>query len=346
MEFIPEIKDTRVYKSKVRDSSLDAICGLFIIYMIITHAFQWSNVTDDEFYVNSQYIFFMFMAWFFYKSGMFHKRERFREVAFHNWKRLIVPCIVYSAVGEVVYWVNLYHNGLLNIHEIMITPVKELIINGSLSGNLPLWFLITLFLVKLIVSIVDNYNIHYSIVLSLSLVVAWGGHFVSERISHIPLTLLNTALGLIFYIIGKYMRKLQYDKRTLAVSFIVFVAVSYLKPSIIGFRSDVVLEGNWMIGVVNCVAGIVIFNNLFKLRMLQLPLLTNVGKYSMDYYCAHWILFNVIVLIYSLRDQDIPNYYELYVLLAWSAIVLPCFSYWYEYIHANGLKIQYSKDKK
>lgn len=103
MEFIPKIKDTRVYKSKVCDSSLDAICGLFIIYMIMTHAFQWSNVTEDEFYVNSQYIFFMFMAWFFYKSGMFHKQARFREVAVHNWKRLIVPCIVYSAVGEVVY---------------------------------------------------------------------------------------------------------------------------------------------------------------------------------------------------------------------------------------------------
>ena len=52
MEFIPEIKDARVYKSNVRDSSLDAICGLFIIYMIMTQAFQWSNVADDEFYVN------------------------------------------------------------------------------------------------------------------------------------------------------------------------------------------------------------------------------------------------------------------------------------------------------
>lgn len=74
----------------------------------------------------------------------------------------------------------------------------------------------------------------------------------------------------------------------------------------------------------------VIFNNLFKLKILQLPILTNVGKYSIDYYCAHWILFNVIVLIYSFRDQDIPNYYELYVLLAWSAIVLPSYSYWHE----------------
>ncbi len=92
-----------------RDSSLDAACGLFIVYMIVGHAFQWSFTTSDSFYKYSDYVLFMFMPWFFFKSGMFYKKQKSVKLVIHKCiKKLIVPYLVYSAVGEIVFWVSLY----------------------------------------------------------------------------------------------------------------------------------------------------------------------------------------------------------------------------------------------
>lgn len=44
-----------------------------------------------------------FMAWFFYKSGMFYKDRNFNEVFRYGIKRLIVPAIVFSLIGFILY---------------------------------------------------------------------------------------------------------------------------------------------------------------------------------------------------------------------------------------------------
>lgn len=95
-----------------RDTSLDAVCGLFIIYMITRHAFQWSGCRDDCFYRESGNWLYMFLPWFFYKSGMFHKEGNTKIMIKHDAYKLLKPYIVYTIIGSIIYycshWVLFY----------------------------------------------------------------------------------------------------------------------------------------------------------------------------------------------------------------------------------------------
>lgn len=160
---------------KIRDSSLDAICGIFICFMIMGHAFQWSHIENDEFYHYSNMFLFMFMGWFFYKSGMFHKLKDFTFIVKYNARKLLVPYIVYSILGELFYWIYLYQNDLLNLKEIIRNPILDIIHYGSVAGNTPLWFLLSLFVVKAVMALIDKYEAKYSIVFLVSVIIAGGG---------------------------------------------------------------------------------------------------------------------------------------------------------------------------
>lgn len=64
---------------KKRDSSLDCVAGILIIYMVLVHIFQWSRMNNIlSSYWMQPLSFFMF--WFFYKSGMFYKERKCIEI--------------------------------------------------------------------------------------------------------------------------------------------------------------------------------------------------------------------------------------------------------------------------
>lgn len=313
-----------------RDTSLDAVCGLFIIWMIIGHAFQWSATTDDSFYIYGNDVLFMFMPWFFFKSGMYYRQQTNTKAAIIKWsKKLLVPYIVYTIIGELVLWAMLYQQGTLNWRNIVLDPAIGIVFEGSAGGNLALWFLLTLFLVKSIVTLADKYKIKKVYLFAVSVILGGGGTILIQHVAHTPYWLINTPLGILFYLTGYYLKDKQYDRRTLIVSIIIFSLILAFIPSQIGFRNDRTICGYWVLGVIGSLAGIVIFNNLFKLRPFQLPVLTSIGRNSMDYYCAHWILFYLVCLILGFDNRNgLPNYDEFWKLLIASIIVLPSYSYW------------------
>lgn len=319
-----------------RDSSLDAIGGLFIIYMIIGHAFQWSSTTKDLFYKWSGYFLPMFLSWFFFKSGMFYKRPANVKSAISKWtKNLLIPYLIYSIVGEIVFWIRLYQQSVLDWRSIIFDPIRGIVFSGSLDGNMPLWFLLSLFLVKVVVATAEKYKVKKKVLFLAAIFVSGGGTILIQYIHHIPCTLLSTALGVVFYLAGAYLRDKQYNKSVVIVSFLIFFALQILIPSNFDFRADVEVNGYWMVYVISSLTGIIVINNLFKWKFLQLPFFTSIGRNSMDYYCFHWILFSIVCIIFRFNNNSVPNYRELYILLAASILVLPCYSYWKSIIRTS-----------
>ena len=84
-----------------RDYSLDAACGLMIIYMIYGHICAWSGVQQIELFPR---LLFFFMPWFFFKSGMFFREKPFKKEFVNGVKKLIVPYIVFSIIGQLVFY--------------------------------------------------------------------------------------------------------------------------------------------------------------------------------------------------------------------------------------------------
>lgn len=96
-----------------RDKSLDVICGLFIINMILGHILQWSNLTDSLLYQLTD-LFFFFMPWFFYKSGYFFQKRRIYEVVTKYAKKFLSKYVLWSIIGSCFYVIILYQQNSLD----------------------------------------------------------------------------------------------------------------------------------------------------------------------------------------------------------------------------------------
>lgn len=143
---------------KKRLTYLDSAGGLLLIYMIVGHCAQWAVLWND--FDKYTYWLGFFMPWFFFKGGIFYKPKTFREELKSGYKRLIVPFICFSLIGTVILWVKLLIiNGDISIKEFLY-PIKGLLIQGSVPGNLALWFLPSLFAVRII------FNYFYNLIIN------------------------------------------------------------------------------------------------------------------------------------------------------------------------------------
>ncbi len=141
-EFLTRIRDTK------RDAGIDTIAGFFVVYICIGHALALFNIPDNG-VCPSSYLYF-FMPWFFYKGGMYFRNKPLKKGILQDGKRLLLPYVKWSLIGFVII------NGLAVIVGNQIHGIKscfyEMLFEGSLYENKPLWFLASLFLVKTIVN--------------------------------------------------------------------------------------------------------------------------------------------------------------------------------------------------
>lgn len=313
-----------------RDTSLDAVCGLLIIYMILCHAFGWSGTTEDSFYRCISRVLFFFMPWFFYKSGMFYTRSDAKSIMYSS-KKLIFPYLFYSIVGELVRWYDLFFiKGKVDVVDYVLSPLKSLCMFGAIQSNAPLWFLLSLFFTKVVVSLSDRFNVSKIWLLLFSIVIFGFGSMLNEY--RIPCWLFSTAGGIAFFVMGYMLKQKQHEHKVFILSFIVFVLCVAMLPSNVDFRVDVVTDGYWIVYFISSLAGIIVFNNIFRLDLLKFPALTSIGRNSLSYYCLHWILFNIVVVLYNFKPYSSPDYLILFTLITYSIVILPVIAHFTNFI--------------
>ena len=137
-----------------RNQSFDQVAGICIIFMIFTHICQLSYQTGWPVYMKSLGVFYFYMYFFFMKSGMFFHEKSIRDCIRNNARHLLMPYFLYMLIGHIVHCISIYvKEGFLPLSSIFIQPWYEIYSWGSSIGNLPVWFLLCLFLVKI------SYNI-------------------------------------------------------------------------------------------------------------------------------------------------------------------------------------------
>ena len=275
-----------------RDTALDNVGGVMILYMMYRHCLVYPLKTTFVAGYLLYYPLLFFMAWFFFKGGMFHNCAEPLSVTLRKgWDRIVVPYIVYTLLAFIVALaVHFFIEGSDGIRAVFNESPVFLKREGALVYNAPLWFLPSLFAVRVLFSASCNLRIPRFVVAFLSLAIAC---FLSEKDFHIGLYFANTFLGLFFYSLGSVMRTMQYDK-TFAVSsavlYFVFLVFCYV-------RGDVVGEFNindlrpYLCVAMFFVVGCVSVNNLFKgIVILRSSLLENIGRDSMIYFVTHFIV--------------------------------------------------------
>lgn len=135
-------------EANTRYGYLDSVAGLLILHMIAFHIFRGDVYGTRAEECMRPLSFFMF--WFFYKSGMFFKPRTCYEVLRKGWEKLLVPYLVFSIVGFLVWCLIQTVISGFDILSFSEQAILEFAYAGTLPGNVPLWFLPSLLIVQIL----------------------------------------------------------------------------------------------------------------------------------------------------------------------------------------------------
>lgn len=184
-----------------RNESIDTAAGIMILYMIFTHVCQHYHLENSTVYITCEHLLYFFMPWFFFKAGMFFKIGENKEVINKGIRRLLKPFILYSLLGHISYCTFAYLKN--DFHSSMLIPYRSLLLQGSIPGNLPLWFLLSLLGCRIIFNVFKTYGFSSYIIALLSLIIACGLHFVGFEY---PYYFSNIMSGLFFLCMGNIIK--------------------------------------------------------------------------------------------------------------------------------------------
>lgn len=189
-------------------------------------------------------------------------------------------------------------------------------------------FLVSLYITKVFFSFLGKKNIPTTIIILLSLfagrISSYTGTYINGRFL-IPYLFMSTTIGITFYGLGVLLHRIKYIKVVFYVATIIYIIILLL-PSQVDVRLNMLKQGSWIAFMVSSLAGIIVANNLARLKILQFPFLISIGNNSLSYYCFHWILFYLTTTICGNFNSD--NYYLLTVLYIVSTFFLPIYAYW------------------
>ena len=268
-----------------RNESVDSIAGIMILYMVFTHVCQHYHWEHATLYIVMEHLLYFFMPWFFFKAGMFFKIGNNNDVFIRSTKRLLKPFILYSLIGHLCYCFLIYMKGELTISEFI--PYKSLLLTGSVPGNLPLWFLLTLFGCRVIFNFILSKNIPVVVVALASLIVAFFLHVIGFNY---PYYIANIMTGLFFMSLGYIQARQNANTPPILALGIIIYVLSLFYPSFVGMRSNHLYYGFYLLWIFYSVSGIITMNLIGGYLFGKNTFLRNVGRYSMEIYCLHWII--------------------------------------------------------
>lgn len=270
---------------------LDIITGLLIIHMVWGHILRFANWVNTDLYHYSSLLFTFFMPWFFFKSGMFLHSD-FLKMTQSSVKSLLVPFVEFSLLGILVKTgIDLFMDGDFTICHSVIENLRFLFWNGSFSGNQPLWFLLSLCVVRILGSLIlklsSSTDFGGIMLVAISVCAFAMAFFLRGKIC--PLIFQNCSSGLFFLLMGYLLRNVQFKTAIGIASLILYIQICSLCPVVIDMRGNCVEYGSYAIWPFSCLAGIIAINNLFKRTQISCTFLSRLGENSLFVYVWHWI---------------------------------------------------------
>ena len=281
-----------------RQRSIDAVAGIMIIYMIAWHFGILPKEKPFD-------CLFFFMPWFFYKSGIFYKKKNIRDYIIKGVKKLLYPYVIFSFLGWCIYCLCLFFENDVIITHYILTPLKELVMCGAIQGNLPLWFLLTLFCVTVCYAIFDQMKLPKYLVLIFFSMVAF---FLSIWGGEIPDYLKNTALGIVFYTAGNIFSLKQYKKSIWGTALVISILIYFFCNSKILFRDNTLISGNYCLAIIFSISASIAINAIFDIIKYKFYVLTWIGRNAIVLYLTHWLVMSGLGLYFSVVDIHVFNY--------------------------------------
>lgn len=234
---------------------LDVYRGIMLLWVLIDHiSLNYGviryGIPQDGVTIFS--IMSFFMCSFYFCSGyLLSTKRNFADYITHKFQNLIIPYVVYTILGIIIYTIYQY----LNEGNISFEYFKNIYHNWGLKSNTPLWFFVSLFLCNTIIyypiKLHTQGKLKNWIIITLILFCTFCARLLCNRTQYLGLG--NVSLGLIYMSIG-YLLKIYESKIDLKKMFylctILFLTTAVLFPSSLSFVNDLLYKGNFYI---NCI---------------------------------------------------------------------------------------------
>ena len=305
-----------------RSCYLDNVCWLLILHMIYTcHIASACGAPRPILITQINTTLSFFMAWFFFKGGMMHKKQPQKELMKKSAKRLLVPYAIFLLLGLLLdSIIKFTTNDHLTIMAFLKSETIHFLYTAEVSPVAASWFLLSLFVVRLVfnkfcslVRPIYIFIFFVSVAFGLSIIQRWG---LTKEISvmgysiHIliPHYLGNICHGLALYSLGYYLREKQFN-RVLFISALVLFVLRFIIPAGIDFRANTPFPSSnltYILAVIYEVAGCIVINNIFKRFIdVKIPFITYIGSNSMVYYLVHYpVMYTTKSLFTSIMNFD------------------------------------------
>ena len=320
-----------VIQNKNRLSYIDIGAGVMIIWLLYYHALY--PMYEREILNVFPWLFY-FMPWFFYKSGYFFKPKSLKENARKDAGKLLKQFIIWSAIGYAVYIVcHIFLYNDLSLRLAFYTPIHSLLLGGSIPLNNALWFLLTLFVVRMIATI-TFLQFDALFIGVIGAVIACLFHFFYFRF--MPWTIYTTAWGLCFFAIGYKMKGNEQNRWVIIVSTIILLLTFTITDIPEVYKKEDTCSWYWyVLWYPASLAGCVVFNNVCRLLekteaflysdILLFSPIKWVGRHSMTFYVSHFIIFKVVYDIIGYNKNAWYSGWQgvLIITIAYIGIIVP-----------------------
>ncbi len=289
---------------KERQAHIDMAAGVMLAWMILGHVASHANYHGTFLQIGNYLSFFM--PWFFYKAGMFYKFKPLKDRRIERGKKLLVPFVIYSLIGQLFYYICLIVEHNVTFRSFIYQPLRSLFVTECLPGNGALWFLVVLYMINLIVPYCIE-KVHPLLIAVLGTAIAFGCFLLN--ISWFPCIIPNIVAGMAFYALGYWLRDKE-SNRWIIIACLAIYAICCIigYPGIYFHHNTCNSWTTYLLYYPASLAGIVLLDNLCRLvsPYIKHSLFRWIGQNAMNIYVTHWIIL-VLLRLVVLDIFDVQN---------------------------------------
>lgn len=317
---------------------IDFGAGIMIIWMIIYHALCYAEAFiargDNSLNpcVEFPYLSF-FMPWFFYKSGQFFDKRIWTEHLTKDVRKLLLTFAIWSAIGYAMFLLFGTLNHSLTLRSATYSIVRGLFLTGKVPINEPLWFLLTLFGVRVVANAIlpeKNSKYIWPIIITIA-IFGYAGAYLAYRFNHplLPYWVANGASGIVFFALGYALSNLESKWWVIVPCVLAYIICCYLGFPMVDMMYNQLIAGNYILWIPVAFCGIVVFNMLCQwiTKYVHITPIELVGQNAMTIYITHILI--VISIQFVITYCEITKLYPhlMWVFIGGYVIFLPILCY-------------------
>ena len=308
------------HKEENRSIFLDNVCGVLILYMMLFHYIGFLGIPRYDYFILRFLTdtFSFFMSWFFFKNGMCFRVDNIRDIFTKSTKRLLYPFFICLILGLIIEIVYAFSSGRSINYLFFRSLVFTVLSLDPLRPVGHIWFLLSLWVVRVLFSIFYKVGFNVLILAVASLLLAMGCNWLAYKYhyaidfsigSHsysldFPPTLGNVFHGLFCFAMGYFLKEKQYLTSVFICSVLLFL-LRYFFEIRSDMRSNSTSDPYYVFFVLYGLVGCIFINNISKRFFnFNVSWLTYIGKNSMGFYLGHYTLMYIVFVVFNISFDE------------------------------------------